>query len=114
MPIGGFGQAEGMEDRPWTWTLIQLNDGVDEQGNALSWHDYQHTDGRLATRFGDGSCSDPDLAKFIAEERVRLGTKLKSERVSLRRRSRELLMEVLLWAAGVVHRLSIRNSRKHG
>ena len=39
--------------------------GEGEQGNALSWYDYQHTDGRVATRFDDGSCSDPDLAEFL-------------------------------------------------
>ena len=97
-----------MEDRPSTWTLIQLNDGEDEQGNALSWHDYQHTDGRVATQFDDGSCSDPDLAEFLDEERGRLGIKPQSESVPLILRTRELLMEVILWTVGVVHRLSRR------
>jgi len=80
-----------MEDRSSTWTLIQFNDGEDEQGNALYWHDYQHTDGRVATRSGDGSCSDPDLAEFLAEERVRLGIKPQSESVSLISRVRKCL-----------------------
>ena len=105
-----LGQAVGMENRPSTWTLVRLNDGEDDLGNPLAWYDYQHTDGRVATQFDNGSCTDPDLARFLAEERVRLGIKPQSESVSLRLRSRELLMGVLLWAVGVVHRLPTRKS----
>lgn len=55
-----------MEDKPAAWTLIRLSDGEDEFGNYDCWHDYQDTDGRVATQFSDGSCSDAGLAEFLA------------------------------------------------
>lgn len=61
-----LGHAERMEDRPSDWTLIRLSDGEDELGNYDYWHDYQHKDGRVATQFADGTCSDPGLAQFLA------------------------------------------------
>ena len=42
--------------------------GEDEDGNYFSFHEYQHKDGRKATQFGDGRCTDPDLKDFLFQD----------------------------------------------
>ena len=57
-----------MTTEPPTWRLSGLCDGEDEDGRFISWYTYRHVDGREATEYSDGSCSDPDLAAFLAAE----------------------------------------------
>lgn len=48
------------------WRCICLGDGIDDNGNYVYFHEYEHSDGRQATWFSDGACSDPDLSAALA------------------------------------------------
>ena len=51
------------------WFVSKLCDGEDEDGNRISWYEYEHLDGRTATEWHDGTCSDPELRSLLTERR---------------------------------------------
>jgi len=57
---------ERYRNREWKMTIT--GHGEDEDGNYFSFHEYQHKDGRKATQFGDGRCTDPDLKDFLFQD----------------------------------------------
>jgi hypothetical protein len=50
------------------WFLSVLNDGITESGEACYWYTYEHLDGRQATVFPDGHCTDPELQALLVEQ----------------------------------------------
>ena len=52
------------------WTMISMNDGTDENGNFIYYHEYQHKDGRIASEWMGEFCDDPDLKRFLDSQRI--------------------------------------------
>ena len=50
------------------WRMIKIGHGEHEDGSFFSFEEYQHKDGRTATRFNGSSCTDPDLKDFLFQE----------------------------------------------
>ena len=48
------------------WFPAALCDGWDEAGRSISWHGYENLDGRKATVWAGGACSDPELQALLA------------------------------------------------
>ena len=57
--------AEGLDG----WYLARLCDGETENGEPISWYEYEHLDGRQATVSESGSSTDPELQSLLAEKR---------------------------------------------
>jgi hypothetical protein len=50
------------------WFPSALNDAITESGEACHWDTCEHLDGRQATVFPDGRCTNPELQVLLAKE----------------------------------------------
>lgn len=53
------------------WFLVRLADGFADNGEIDCWHEYEHLDGRQATVFSDGACTDPGLQTLLSLHQVK-------------------------------------------
>ena len=50
------------------WIPCADCDGLDSNGAWMSWYEWLHQDGRVATQWPDGSCSDPELEELLSAD----------------------------------------------
>ena len=47
------------------WLLTTHVDGFDSNGEWTYWYEWEHRDGRCATQWPDGCCTDPELEELL-------------------------------------------------